>query len=87
MHPFISGELACGNLKDRASVLADLDALPGAKLASHTEVLRLIDQQKLWGRGLGWIDVHLLASALLSNCRFWTLDKRLGRAAVDLGLS
>ncbi len=87
MHPFVSGELACGNLKQRALILSELDALPAAKLASNTEVLRLVDDCKLWGRGLGWVDVHLLASAILSNCHFWTLDRRLERAAVDLGLS
>src|SRR5579862_9358810 len=71
MHPFVSGELACGNLKDRAAILSHLQALPAATLASNVEVLRLIEDQRLWGRGLGWIDVHLVASALLSNCRFW----------------
>jgi predicted nucleic acid-binding protein len=87
MHPFVSGELACGNLKDRAVILSDLHALPAAKLASNAEVLKLIEDRRLWGRGLGWIDVHLLTSALLSNCRFWTLDTRLARAATELGLS
>jgi predicted nucleic acid-binding protein len=87
MHPFVSGELACGNLKNRAAILSDLDALPRSKLASDTEVLRLIEDRRLWGRGLGWIDVHLLASALLSNCRLWTLDKTLRQAAAELGLS
>jgi predicted nucleic acid-binding protein len=87
MHPFVSGELACGNLKNRAGILSDLHALPQAKLASHGEVLRLIEDRRLWGRGLGWIDAHLLASGMLSNCRFWTLDTRLARAAVELGLS
>jgi len=50
-------------------------------------VLQLIEDRRLWGRGLGWIDAHLLASALLSNCQFWTLDKSLGQAATELGLS
>ena len=86
MHPFVSGELACGNLKDRAAILSDLDALPPARLASHAEVLQLIEDRRLWGRGLGWIDAHLLASALLSNSRFWTLDIRLAKAAAELGL-
>lgn len=81
MHPFVSGELACGNLKNRASVLADLHALPSATLASETEVLQLIEERRLWGRGLGWIDAHLLASALLSHCELWTLDKHLAKAA------
>src|SRR5258708_4798385 len=72
MHPFVSGELACGNLKDRAAILSHLHALLPARLASNSEVLRLIEDRRLWGRGLGWTDVNLLASSLLSNCRFWT---------------
>jgi predicted nucleic acid-binding protein len=87
MHPFVSGELACGNLKNRAVILADLHALPSSTLASNAEVLQLIDDRRLWGRGMGWIDAHLLASALLSNCRLWTLDKRLAKTALELGLS
>jgi predicted nucleic acid-binding protein len=87
MHPCVSGELACGNLKHRAAVLSELITLPSAKLATDSDVLHLIDERKLWGRGLGWVDIHLLASALLSHCRFWTLDKRLQRAANDLGLT
>lgn len=67
--------------------LSDLQALPSAKAASNTEVLQLIEDRRLWGRGLGWVDVHLLASALLSHCGFWTLDKKLGDAARELGLS
>ncbi|MBL8292900.1 MAG: PIN domain-containing protein [Bryobacterales bacterium] len=86
IHPFVSGELACGNLKGRAAILSDLHALPPAKLASNAEVLQLIEDRRLWGRELGWIDAHLLASALLSNCRFWTLDIRLAKAAAELGL-
>ena len=84
MHPFVSGELACGNLKDRSMVLTQLSSLPAAKLATHVEALQCIDIHRLWGRGLGWIDMHLLASALLSECRFWTLDKKLAQAADDM---
>jgi len=87
MHSFIVGELACGNLKDRAGIISDLIALPAARRAADSDVLQLLEQRKLWGRGLGWVDVHLLASALLSHCRFWTLDKKLGRVASELGLS
>ena len=86
MHPFISGELACGNLRDRSSILSDLHALPPANVASDAEVLLLIEDRRLWGRGLGWIDAHLLASALLSKCDLWTLDARLAKVAVELGL-
>jgi len=87
MHPFVAGELACGNLKNRAAVLSDLHALPPATSASDGEVLQFVEDRRLWGRGLGWIDVHLLASAILSGCGFWTLDPRLARAARELGLS
>lgn len=85
-HPFVSGELACGNLKQRAVTLSNLHALPEAVTATTSEVLKLIGDRRLWGRGLGWIDVHLLASALLSNCRLWTLDNRLAAAAREIGL-
>ncbi len=87
MHPFVVGELACGNVKDRASVLSDLQTLPAATLASDEEVLRLIEDRRLCGRGLGWVDLHLLASALLSKCGFWTLDKRLAKVSQELGVN
>jgi hypothetical protein len=87
MHPFVLGELACGNLKSRAQLLDDLQTLPPAKLASTAEALRLIEDRRLFGRRLGWVDVHLLASALVSRCELWTLDKRLAAAATKLGLN
>lgn len=87
MHPFVVGELACGNLKNRIVVLSYLAALPMATRATEAEVLRLIENHVLWGRGLGWIDAHLLAAALVSHCRLWTLDKRLASAASEMGLS
>jgi predicted nucleic acid-binding protein len=87
MHPFVSGELACGNLKRRAEILSDLAALPSAVLASNGEVFQLIEKRPLFGRGLGWVDVHLLAAALLSRCGLWTLDRALGEAAAELGLN
>jgi len=80
VHPFVLGELACGNLKNRARILSDLSALPPAVSASHEEVMRLVEGRKLWGQGIGWVDAHLLASALLSDCQLWTLDERLIRA-------
>ncbi|MCW5982036.1 MAG: type II toxin-antitoxin system VapC family toxin [Bryobacteraceae bacterium] len=87
MHSYVSGELACGNLDNRPAILAYLEALPQAMPASDEEVLELIEVRSLWGRGLGWIDMHLLASALLSGCRLWTLDRGLRQAAEELGLS
>lgn len=79
MHPFVLGELACGNLQKRARILGDLAELPRALAAIDEEVLQLIEERKLWGCGIGWVDAHLVASALLSNCRLWTLDERLNR--------
>jgi len=87
MHPFVVGELSCGNLQDRAAVLSNLNALPFAKIASHYEVMQLIEARKLYGLGLGWIDAHLVASALLSNCLLWTFDKRLSQVATTLHLT
>lgn len=87
MHPLVIGELACGNLHNRAAVLANLTALPSAKLASHSEVMQLIEVRKLYGLGLGLIDAHLLASSLISKCLFWTFDKRLSKVATSLNLS
>lgn len=86
MHPCVHGELACGNLKDRESILADLAALPMANLAADSEVLTFVEKYGLWGRGIGWIDVHLLVSALLSECHLWTLDTRLHAAAREFAL-
>lgn len=85
-HPFVIGELACGVLQSRAEILRHLGALPEARLADHGEVLHLVESAKLHGRGIGWVDAHLLASALLSRCSLWTLDKRLSLLASSLGI-
>lgn len=77
-HPLVIGELACGDLKNRAEVLHLLAALPVAPIATDDEALLLIEKRRLMGRGIGYIDVHLLASVALSaDARLWTLDKRL----------
>jgi predicted nucleic acid-binding protein len=86
MHPFVLGELACGNLKKRGEILADLAELPKAVEASHEETLDLMERRKLWGCGIGWIDTHLIASALLSNCHLLTIDDRLQRTAGQAGV-
>lgn len=85
-HPFIIGELACGNLKNRREILLLLQALPEATLAEHNEVMQLVDNYQLMGQGLGYIDVHLLASALLTNIPIFTYDKKLAVAAKKVGL-
>lgn len=87
MHPFVLGELACGNLQKRSAILDDLGQLPQATSAEDTEVLMFLDQHRLFGKGIGWVDAHLLASAALTRCYLWTSDAALARAAVALGLS
>lgn len=85
-HPFVIGELACGNLARRDEVLHLLAALPQAPEARHAEVLTLLESHHLMGRGIGWIDVHLLASAKLGHTTIWTLDRRLASVAQELGI-
>lgn len=86
-HPYVIGELACGALHPRAQTLADLALLPRAPVASHEEVLAFLDAHDLAGEGLGWVDVHLLASARLAHVRLWSLDKALADAARALRMS
>ncbi len=86
-HPFIIGELACGNIANRTEILSLLAELPTAIVAEHEEVLRFIDAHNLMGSGLGFIDVHLLASALLTRVPLWTTDKPLRTAAAKLNIA
>ena len=86
-HPFIVGELACGNLRNRYEILVHLQALPQATPARHDEVMQFIENYGLMGKGLGYIDMHLLASALLTKVPLWTLDKKLNEVAVKLELA
>ena len=83
-HSFVTGELACGTLRNRGEILQLLERLPEASVAGHREALRLVQAENPYGRGLGWVVVHLLASALLMSCGLWTLDRRLSRAAETL---
>jgi predicted nucleic acid-binding protein len=83
-HPFIIGDLSCGNLKNRRGIIALLEALPMASLAGHEEVLAFIEARKVMGKGLGYGDVHLLAAAILSGVSLWTLDKKLDKVAQEL---
>lgn len=80
-HPAVIGELACGTLRRRATTLELLRRLPTAVSANDDEVVRFLDHHRLFGRGLGWADVHLLAAATLTPCGLWTLDRPLGEAA------
>ena len=85
-HPFIVGELACGNLSNRAEILSLLQALPLADHAEHEEVMHFIENYSLMGKGLGYIDMHLIVSALLTEVPIWTLDKKLRAVSSKLGL-
>jgi predicted nucleic acid-binding protein len=87
-HPFIIGELATGNLAERPILLQHLRNLPAAKVATDGEVHRLVEERNLMGRGIGWVDAHLLASALISaSARILTRDKRLAEIARELQIS
>ncbi|HEX5960576.1 MAG TPA: type II toxin-antitoxin system VapC family toxin [Rhodanobacteraceae bacterium] len=86
-HPFVIGELACGRLHERTVVLDALSNLPVAPVASQEEALTFLDLHDLASRGIGWVDVHLLASAALAgDARLWTRDKRLRAVADELSL-
>jgi predicted nucleic acid-binding protein len=80
MHPFVLGEIACGSIRRRAEVLSDLEQLPRIGVAEHEEVMAVLERHRLAGKGLAWIDLHLLASARLNGASLWTRDKGLAAA-------
>lgn len=85
-HPFVIGELACGNIKNRVEILALFRALPTSTVADTEEIIVFIHNNRLMGKGLGYVDVHLLASAILSNVCLWTMDKPLAKAATEMSI-
>lgn len=88
IHPFVIGELACGNLSARTSTLESLDALPKSRVADDGEVRHFIERHRLYGRGVGFVDGHLLVSTLLSSeTSFWTRDRRLGAIAEEMAIA
>ena len=87
IHPWVIGEIACGNLRNRNQVLELLQGLPAAVVASDSEVLLLIERSNLMGRGIGYVDAHLLAAAKLSHSGLWTQDRRLAALAQEQGLA
>jgi predicted nucleic acid-binding protein len=88
VHPFVIGEIALGNLRQRSLVLMTLSRLPRATVATEGEVLRFIEERALFGRGVGYVDAHLLAAArLTAEASFWTYDKQLHEIADELGLA
>lgn len=86
MHPFIMGEILLGSLSNRTEIETSLSEMPQALKASDKEVLFFIRSAKIFGRGIGWVDTHLLVSAQLTGAKLLTRDKRLARVAAELGL-
>lgn len=85
LHPWVLGELALGGV-DRNTVLRDLQSLPCAPEIDGAEILELVFDRRLFGRGIGWVDSHLLASSLVAGSGFWTFDGRLAATAGELGI-
>jgi len=87
-HPFVIGEMACGNLKHRKTILSLLEDLPHVRVATDDETLFFIETNALMGRGIGYIDAHLLAAVVLTgSIRLWTRDKRLNAVAESMGMA
>lgn len=85
-HPWVTGEIALGNLRDRSQVLGSMNKLSQATVATDHEVRHLIEQKELYGLGIGYVDAQLLTSTMLSaEAKLWTRDKRLSQAAHRLG--
>ena len=88
VHPYVVGELALGNLRNRDTVLTTLQEMPQAGVATESEVLRFIGEQALFGMGIGYVDAHLLAAVRLTpGSLLWTRDKRLLAACAQLGIA
>jgi predicted nucleic acid-binding protein len=88
VHPYVIGELACGNLKNRGELLDLLTSLPSAVVAEDPETLLFIEHRKLMGKGIGYVGAHLLASVTLTtDAQLWTRDKRLAEVAAHLRLA
>jgi predicted nucleic acid-binding protein len=87
MHPFVLGELACGTMKNRRELLTLLSNLPTVKTISDEEYFLFIEKNKLYGLGIGFVDIHLLASTMLARCLLYTKDKNLASAATKLSIA
>jgi len=86
MHPAVLGELACGSIPNRQRLLALWLALPPIVTVSFEEAFALVENRALWGRGLGWTDVHVLASTLVSGTTLWTRDRVPRHVAQELSV-
>ena len=87
IHPFVIGELACGTIRNRDEILNLLQTLDSSSEISLQELLRFIEMNKLQGKGIGFVDVHILASSLLSDFKLWTNDKKLHNIARKMGVA
>ena len=85
-HPFIIGELACGNIRNRTEIISLMQSLPMLDAVEHEELLLFIEHNKMMGTGLGFVDVHLLAAAMLAGIPLWTQDKKLKKACSRLSI-
>ena len=85
-HPFIIGELACGGIKNRYEIITLLNDLPSTDLLDHSDIMEFIENRKIMNKGIGYIDVHLLGSALVSDTPIWTFDKALSKIAFQLSV-
>jgi predicted nucleic acid-binding protein len=86
-HDFVYGELLIGDKGGRRALLADYERMDQATVVPHSDVVAFVRERKLHGRGIGWIDVHLLASALVARLELWTTDPALATLAKELGIS
>jgi predicted nucleic acid-binding protein len=88
IHPAVIGELACGTLPGRARTMVYLQGLPSIpSIADAEETMFVIESRNLWGKGIGWADAQLVASALISGCKLWTRDKQLQSVATSLHIA
>ena len=85
-HPFIIGELACGGIKNRHEIISLLNDLPSTNILDHYDIMEFIEYRKIMNQGIGYVDVHLLASALVSGTPLWTFDKALKKVANQLSI-
>lgn len=85
-HPFIIGELACGCIKNRNEIISLLDDLPSTDILDHYDIMEFIEYRKIMNKGIGYVEVHLLASALVSETPLWTFDKALKKIANQLSI-
>lgn len=86
IHPFIIGELACGNIRNWAEIISLMQSLSMLDVVQHEELLLFIEHNKMMGKGLGLVDVHLIAAAMLAHIPLWTMDKKLKQACSRLGV-